>query len=167
MTIEIRTQDSSSSSLQAAEDVLQFVTFMVADEMYGVSVHNVQSINEMVQITHIPDSDSFIEGVINLRGNVVPVISIRKKYNLPDKEYDLFTVIIIVEIGERLVGLIVDSVSDVISLPVSGIQKEIQFSSAVNKSAIEGIGNLNNQLIILLNLENFIDNENELDECYD
>ncbi len=167
MTIEIRTQGSSSSSLQAAEDVLQFVTFMVADEMYGVSVHNVQSINEMVQITHIPDSDSFIEGVINLRGNVVPVISIRKKYNLPDKEYDLFTVIIIVEIGERLVGLIVDSVSDVISLPVSGIQKEIQFSSAVNKSAIEGIGNLNNQLIILLNLENFIDNENELDECYD
>jgi len=165
MTIENRIQDVSGST-QGIDDVLQFVTFVVADEIYGVSVHVVQSINEMVQITHLPNSDSFIEGVINLRGNVVPVINIRKKYNLPPKEYDLFTVIIIVEIRERLVGLIVDSVSDVISLPVSCIQKDIRFASAVDTGAIQGIGNLNDQLIILLNIENFVDNEKELDECY-
>lgn len=165
MTIESRMQSSSDPS-QGIDDVLQFVTFVVADEIYGVSVHVVQSINEMVQITRLPNSDSFIEGVINLRGNVVPVINIRKKYNLPHKEYDLFTVIIIVEIRDRLVGLIVDSVSDVISLPASSIQKDIRFASAVDTGAIQGIGNLNDQLIILLNIENFVDNEKELDECY-
>lgn len=162
MTIETIRGYNSKIETGAAEDVRQYVTFLVADEVYGVAVHRVQSINEMVQITHVPHSCSYIEGVINLRGTVVPVINMRKKYNLPHKEYDLFTVIIIVEVNEYLVGMIVDSVSDVVSLPVSDIQNDIKFSTMVDKASIDGIGKLEDQLIILLNLENFFDDKKEL-----
>lgn len=163
MTIETNRTGSSDIETAAVEDIFQYVTFMVADEMYGISVHNIQSINEMVPITHIPDSCSFIEGVINLRGTVVPVVSMRKKYNLPVKQYDQFTVILIVEINERLAGLIVDSVSDVVSLTISDIQRDVRFSAMVDKDSIEGIANLNDQLIILLDVNHFFDDNTEID----
>ncbi len=148
---------------QVVEEMLQFVTFLVAEENYGVSVHSVQSINEMLEITYVPHSSSYMEGVINLRGSVVPVINMRKKFNLPVKEYDLFTVILIVEVKERLIGMIVDSVSDVVSIPASSIQKDIQFSTKVNVESIEGIGKLEDELIIILNVEHFLDDARELD----
>ncbi len=148
---------------QVAEEMLQFVTFLVAEENYGVSVHNVQSINEMLEITYVPHSSSYMEGVINLRGSVVPVINMRKKFNIPVKEYDLFTVILIVEVKERLIGMIVDSVSDVVSIPASSIQKDIQFSTKVNVESIEGIGKLEDELIIILNVEHFLDDAKELE----
>lgn len=162
MTVETIRGYNSNAEKETSEEVVQYVTFLVADEIYGISVHSVQSINEMQQITPVPQSSSYVEGVINLRGTVVPVINMRKKHNLPVKEYDLFTVIIIVEVKEQLVGIIVDSVSDVVSLPVSDIQKEIKFSSMVDKASIEGIGKLDEQLVILLNLEHFFDDKTEL-----
>jgi purine-binding chemotaxis protein CheW len=149
-----------SGDVQSAEEMLQFVTFLVAGETYGVSVHKVQSINEMLEITYVPHSRSYMEGVINLRGSVVPVINMRKKFNIPVKEYDLFTVILIVEVKERLVGMIVDSVSDVVSIPVSGIQKDIQFSAKVDSVSIEGIVQIGDHLVVLLNVENFLDSDN-------
>jgi purine-binding chemotaxis protein CheW len=87
----------------------------------------------------------------------------RKKFKLPVKEYDLFTVILIVEVKERLVGMIVDSVSDVISIPVSDIQKDMQFSAKVDTDSIEGIGKLEEDLIIILNVEHFLDDAKELE----
>ena len=154
---------SRHDNSQAAEEMLQFVTFLIAGETYGVSVHKVQSINEMLEITYVPHSSAYMEGVINLRGSVVPVINMRKKFNIPVKEYDLFTVILIVEVKDRLVGMIVDSVSDVVSIPVSAIQKEIQFSAKVDSDSIEGIGRLDEELIIILNVEHFFDDAKELE----
>ena len=148
---------------QVSEEMLQFVTFLVAEENYGVSVHKVQSINEMLEITYVPHSSSYMEGVINLRGSVVPVINMRKKFGIPVKEYDLFTVILIVEVKERLIGMIVDSVSDVVSIPASSIQKDIQFSTKVNVDSIEGIGKLEDELIIILNVDHFLDDAKELE----
>lgn len=144
----------------SGEDLQQYVTFLVGGETYGVSVQKVQSINEMVDITYVPHSRSYIEGVINLRGSVVPVIDMRKKFALPVKEYDQFTVILIVEVKERLIGMIADSVSDVVSIPASGIQKDIQFSARVDTASIEGIGQIDEQLIVLLNVDHFLDVEN-------
>jgi len=152
--------NSRESDAQTAEELVQYVTFLVAGETYGVSVQKVQSINEMVDITYVPHSRSYIEGVINLRGSVVPVISMRKKFALPVKEYDQFTVILIVEVKGRLIGMIADSVSDVVSIPVSGIQKDIQFSARVDTASIEGIGQIDDQLIVLLNVDYFLDTEN-------
>lgn len=146
---------------ESTEETCQYVTFLVAGETYGVSVHKVQSINEMLEITHVPHSNLCIKGVINLRGTVIPVISIRDKYNLPSREYDIFTVIIIVEVKNRLIGMIVDSVSDVVSIPVSDIQNDINYSVKIDTSSIEGIGKVKDQLIILLNVEHFLDDDKE------
>ncbi len=151
--------NNRESDAQTAEELVQYVTFLVAGETYGVSVQKVQSINEMVDITYVPHSRSYIEGVINLRGSVVPVINMRKKFALPVKEYDQFTVILIVEVKGRLIGMIADSVSDVVSIPVSGIQKDIQFSARVDTASLEGIGQIDDQLIVLLNVDYFLDTE--------
>lgn len=157
--METEKKHARGGDAQTTEEMLQFVTFIVAEETYGVSVNKVQSINEMLEITYVPHSRSFIEGVINLRGSVVPVINMRKKFNIPVKEYDLFTVILIVEVKERLIGMIADSVSDVVSIPVSKIQKDIQFSAKVDSASIEGIGQIGEDLVVILDVDHFLDTE--------
>lgn len=145
---------------QDNEDLKQYVTFMVGGETYGVSVMKVQSINEMSEITQVPKARSFIKGVINLRGAVIPVIDMRKKFGLPEKDYDSFTVILIVEVKERLIGMIVDSVSDVLSIPASNIQVNINYSGKVEKNSMEGVGRIGESLIVLLDVETFLYSEN-------
>ena len=147
------------------EEVKQYVTFLVGQETYGVSVIKVQSINEMIEITHVPKAQSFIKGVINLRGAVIPVIDMRKKFNLPAKEYDSFTVILIVEVKGRLIGMIADAVSDVVSFPVSDIKTNINFSARVDTSAIEGVGMAGESLIILLDVDTFLNSEHLKESC--
>jgi purine-binding chemotaxis protein CheW len=154
-----------TAEVSRTEEVKQYVTFLVGEETYGVSVIKVQSINEMVEITHVPKAQSFIKGVINLRGAVIPVIDMRKKFNLPVKEYDSFTVILIVEVKGRLIGMIADAVSDVVSFPVSDIKTNINFSARVDTSAIEGIGMAGESLIILLDVDTFLDSEHLKESC--
>lgn len=151
---------NKSAEISRNEEEKQYVTFLVGDETYGVSVIKVQSINEMIEITHVPKALSFIKGVINLRGAVIPVIDMRKKFNLPPKEYDSFTVILIVEVKGRLMGMIADAVSDVVSFPVSDIKTNINFSARVDTSAIEGVGMAGESLIILLDVDTFLNTEN-------
>jgi purine-binding chemotaxis protein CheW len=160
--------DNKQNIKDAADDpktdeVNQYVTFIVGDESYGVSVMKVQSINEMIEITHVPQARAFIKGVINLRGSVIPVIDMRKKFSLPPKEYDSFTVILIVEVNERLVGMIVDSVSDVVNIPVSDIQSQINYSARVDTSSIEGIGRIGDNLVVLLDVETFLAGDSRLE----
>jgi len=114
----------------------------------------------MSEITQVPRARSFIKGVINMRGAVIPVIDMRNKFGLPGKDYDSFTVILIVEVKERLVGMIVDSVSDVISIPASNVQTNISYSGKVEKNSMEGVGRIGDSLIILLDVETFLYNEN-------
>lgn len=153
------------SEMIRSEEEKQYVTFLVGDETYGVSVIKVQSINEMVEITHVPKALSFIKGVINLRGAVVPVIDMRKKFNLPPRAYDSFTVILIVEVKGRLIGMIADAVSDVVSFPVSAIKTNINFSARVDTDSIEGVGMAGDSLIILLDVDTFLNIENLKETC--
>ena len=151
--------------INKSEEVKQYVTFLVGDETYGVSVMKVQSINEMVEITHVPKALSYIKGVINLRGAVIPVIDMRKKFNLPPKEYDSFTVILIVEVKGRLIGMIVDAVSDVVDFAVSEIKTNINYSARVDTSSIEGVGMSDDSLIMLLDVDTFLGGENLKETC--
>lgn len=145
------------------EEVNQYVTFLVGDETYGVSVMKVQSINEMIEITHVPKARAFIKGVINMRGSVIPVIDMRKKFSLPPKEYDSFTVILIVEVNGRLVGMIADAVSDVVNIPVTDIQSQINYSARVDTSSIEGIGRIGESLVVLLDVETFLTGDSQFE----
>ncbi len=131
----------------------QHVTFLIGDETYGVGVEKVKEIIGMTEITHVPNTAYFMEGVINLRGTVVPVVDMRKKFKMETRAYDTYTVIIIVEVKERLIGMIVDSVSDVVSIPISTIQSTPHFTAKIETEFIDGIGRLDDTLIIILNVE--------------
>jgi len=128
----------------------QYVTFLINNETYGIEVLRVKEIVGMTTITTVPNSEKYLKGVINLRGIVVPVIDMRLKFSLPEKEYDSFTVILIIEHKDSLVGVIVDSVSDVISAP-GQLQDVPNFNVSLDRDVIKGVLNKDNNLFIILN----------------
>jgi len=134
----------------------KFVTFLIGEETYGVDVLRVEEIIGMTEITHVPNTTSFMKGVINLRGSVVPVVDMRMKFEMEGRDYDTFTVILIVEVKGRSIGMIVDSVSDVVSIPVASIQDTPNFTSSIETNFIMGIGQLNDKLIIMLDVESVL-----------
>jgi purine-binding chemotaxis protein CheW len=140
----------------------QFVTFVIGSEVYGVDVSKVQEIIGITHITHVPNTLQFMKGVINLRGSVVPVIDMRLKFNLDEKAYDSFTVIIIVEVHERLIGMIVDAVSDVVNVPVATIQDTPHFTSKIETDFIRGIGQVEGGLVIILDVDLIMTREDVL-----
>lgn len=144
-------------------DSLQCVTFMIGEETYGVDVLKVHEIIGMARITSIPNMERFMKGVINLRGSVVPVVDMRARFSMAQKEYDRFTVIIIAEVSEKLVGMIVDSVADVVVLPAARIQDTPNFSSRIDVEFIRGIGQVDDTLIILLDVDRIL-SADELDK---
>ena len=128
----------------------QYVTFFINNETYGIEVLKVKEIVGMTGITLVPNSEKYLKGVINLRGIVVPVIDLRLKFNIPEKEYDAFTVILILEHKDSLVGVIVDSVSDVITAP--GMLQEVpNFHVSIQREVLKGVLNKDDTLIIVLN----------------
>jgi len=157
--MEHKVTDVMDTEESAIEEIEQYVTFKIDEEKYGVSVLKVQSIIEMTEITLVPKTRHAVEGVINLRGSVVPVINLRNKFKLESKEYDLFTVILIVEVQHKLMGIIVDSVSDVLSIPVSNIQKKINIASKLDDRMIYGVGRVGEELVILINVDAFLDDD--------
>lgn len=144
------------------EEEYQHVTFLIGDETYGASVSKVKEIISMTTITHVPNTADFMEGVINLRGIVVPVVDMRKRFYMEKRPYDAYTVVIIVELGDKLVGMIVDAVSDVVSIPISNIQSAPHFASRVKTDFIQGIAKMENNLIIILNIDKIL-SEDEID----
>lgn len=144
-------------SIQAIQDINtkinsseQYVTFLINDETYGIEVLRVKEIVGMTTITTVPNSEKYLKGVINLRGIVVPVIDLRLKFNLDEREYDSFTVILIIELKDSIVGVIVDSVSDVITAP-GQLQEVPNFHVSIERDVIKGVLNKDNNLIIILN----------------
>ncbi len=139
------------------EKLLQFVTFSLNNEEYAVDILNVQEINRITEITEVPNSPHYIEGVINLRGKVIPVLNLRKKFGFPERSLDDTSRIIIMEVNNITCGMIVDSVSEVLRIPSSIIEPPPPMSSANNSRFIKGLAKLENRLIILLNIEKIIE----------
>jgi purine-binding chemotaxis protein CheW len=140
-------------------DLGQYVTFLIGDELYGVEVLKVQEIIGMIQITYVPNAPSFMKGVINLRGAVVPVVDMRSKFAMSEREYDSYTVIIISEVRNRPIGMIVDSVSDVAGIPVDSIQDTPHFAAKVDSDFIKGIGQIDGRLVIILDVDRILTSE--------
>lgn len=135
---------------------LQVVVFKLAREEYGVSILQVQEIKRMTDITRVPHAPDFITGVINLRGSVLPVIDLKKRLDLPAGEYTDSTRIIIVKVEEIAVGMIVDAVMEVTTLNTDSIEPPQTVVNGVNAQYLEGVGKLDDRLLILLNLETII-----------
>ena len=132
----------------------EFLTFRLGNESFGIDILKVQEIRGWDEPTAIPNSPDFIKGVINLRGVIVPVLDLRMKFNLPQAEYDRFTVVIILNVAARVIGVVVDAVSDVLSLDKDAIRKTPEFSSAAfDTRYITGLATIEEQMLVLLDIE--------------
>lgn len=131
----------------------EFLTFTLGEEEYGVDILKVQEIRGYDTVTRIPGAPDFIKGVINLRGTIVPVVDLRLRFRLGTVEYNAFTVMIVLNIAQRVVGMVVDGVSDVLRLTPEQIRPAPEFGGAVNTRFITGIGALEPRMLILLDIE--------------
>ena len=148
-----------------ASGLLQLVSFKIANEEFGIDILNVQEINRMVKITQVPNSPRFVEGVINLRGRVIPVIDLRLKLGITKKEYDKDTRIIVVDLKGKTVGFLVDSVSEVLRIPKSITEAPPKIAAGINSEYITAVGKLEDRLLILLDLNKvLLEDEKELVE---
>lgn len=131
----------------------EFLTFTLGEEEYGVDILKVQEIRGYDTVTRIPDVPDFIKGVINLRGTIVPVVDLRIKFHLGKAEYNSFTVMIILNVAKRVVGMVVDGVSDVIALVPEQMRPAPELGTAVDTHYITGIGTLDQRMLILVDIE--------------
>jgi purine-binding chemotaxis protein CheW len=134
----------------------EYLTFTLGSEEYGVDILKVQEIRGYDTVTRIPDAPDFIKGVINLRGTIVPVIDLRLKFRLGEVSYNALTVMIILNIGARVVGMVVDSVSDVIALGDGQIRPPPEFGAALDTRYLAGLGTVDERMLILLDIEKLL-----------
>lgn len=146
-----------SQSNPSAANAGEYLSFTLGNEQYGVDILKVQEIRGYDQVTRVPDAPDYIKGVINLRGTIVPVIDLRLKLRLENARYDAFTVMIVLNVEQRVVGIVVDSVSDVIELAAEQIRPTPEFGAAVDTRFINGIGTQDERMLILLDIETLLD----------
>jgi purine-binding chemotaxis protein CheW len=137
----------------------QLVVFELAGESYGVEISRVQEIDRMQAITVVPQAPPFVEGVINLRGRITPVVDLRTRFGLPKAEPTPLTRIVVVKAGEEWVGLVVDAVSEVLRIPVDAIEPPSAMVTTAESTYLRGIAKLESRLIILLDLDRVLDKE--------
>lgn len=138
--------------MEASAYTKQFVIFKLAGEEYGIDILRVKEIKEMMNITRVPKAAHYVRGVINLRGEVIPVIDLRKKFNLPEVEDTENTRIIIVSVDDITVGLIADASSEVLEISSKDIEEAPDGIGSINQDNIYGIGKAGERLIILLDI---------------
>lgn len=132
---------------------LQLVTFEVSSEEFAVDILSVQEINRMMELTRVPQSTPDIEGVINLRGKIIPVIDLRKRFGLVVKEYSTDSRIIVIEVNDRILGFIVDRVHEVLRISSDIVEPPPAMICSLDCDFIAGVGKLDDRLLILLDLE--------------
>ena len=137
----------------AASTAGEFLTFRLGPEEYGIDILKVQEIRSYEQPTRIANSPPFVKGVVNLRGVIVPIIDLRVKLGCETVDYNSFTVVIVLNVRGRVVGAVVDSVSDVLELAQDSIKPSPEMTAAVDTSFITGISNVNERMLILMDIE--------------
>lgn len=145
----IQNQDNKTGS----ETGNEFLAFTLGKEEYGIDILKVQEIRGYETVTRIANAPEFVKGVVNLRGIIVPIVDMRIKFNLGEPTYDQFTVVIILNIGGRVVGMVVDSVSDVITLSPEQIKPAPEMGTALNTDYLIGLGTLDERMLILVDID--------------
>ena len=148
--------DALSNRISFATDGNQYLTFTLGQEEYGVEILKVQEIKGFSAITPIPNTPSYIKGVMNLRGTIIPVVDLRSKFGMSEAEYNQFTVIIVVTVGTKVMGVIVDAVSDVLNIPKSDIQETPDFGAQVEARFISGMAKAREKLVVLVDIDKVV-----------
>jgi purine-binding chemotaxis protein CheW len=134
----------------------EYLTFTLASESYGIDILKVQEIRGYDAVTRIANTPEFIKGVINLRGVIVPIVDLRLKFRVGEATYHEFTVVIIINVLGKVVGIVVDGVSDVVALSAEQIKPAPEFGGALETRYLTGLGTLNDEMLILVDIEKLI-----------
>lgn len=137
----------------------EFLVFTLGDEEYGIDILKVQEIRGYDQVTRIANTPAFIKGVTNLRGVIVPIIDLRLKFAQPDVVYNENTVVIVLNLEQRVVGIVVDGVSDVLSLTTDQIRPSPEFAVTMSTEYLTGLGALGDRMLILVDIEKLLNSE--------
>ncbi|MBH0180742.1 MAG: purine-binding chemotaxis protein CheW [Nitrospira sp.] len=140
---------------ESVTDGSQFLTFNLGEELYGVDILRVQEIKGYTAVTKIPNTPSYIKGVLNLRGTIVPIVELRTKFGMPTIEHTMFTVIVVVVVKEKVMG----AVSDVLDIDKRDVQAPPNFGARVNVSFMNGIGKSGDKLVTLLDIDRMLAGE--------
>jgi purine-binding chemotaxis protein CheW len=133
-----------------------YLSFALAGQDYAVPIMQVQEIREWTRVTPLPNSPRHVKGVLNLRGTIVPIVDMRLRFELDEKPYDAFTVIVVVNVGSRLAGLVVDTVSDVLRISQAERCTMSEFEGQAGRPFIEGLAQVDGQLLVLLDIEKLL-----------
>jgi len=138
---------------EANNNELEVLSFRLGKEEYGISILKVQEIRGYDAVTRIANAPAFLKGVINLRGQIVPIVDMRIKFALGQAEYDAFTVVIILNIGRQVIGMVVDSVSDVVTLAPEQVRPAPSIGGGIDADHLLGLGTVGERMLILLDIE--------------
>lgn len=145
---------------QAHGQLLQLVSFHIGGEEFGLDILRVQEIIRIQELTRVPNSPDFVDGVINLRGKVIPVVALRKRFGLEELAHDKQTRIVVVEVRGTVLGFIVDSVSEVLRIPADTVEPPPRLGK-VEREYVSGVGKLDNRLLILLDVDRLMSDADE------
>jgi purine-binding chemotaxis protein CheW len=158
-TLSVQKHAAAAAAPPANASPLEVVTFTLGKEEYGIDIQRVQELRGYDAVTRIANAPEYIKGVVNLRGIIVPVIDMRIKFNLGTPTYDQFTVVIVLNIRGRVVGMVVDSVSDVITLTPGQIKPPPQMGASLETDYLIGLGTLDERMLILVDIEKLMSSD--------
>jgi purine-binding chemotaxis protein CheW len=150
-SLSVIDQSNSQSSLAR-----EYLTFRLGEEEYGIDILKVQEIRGYENPTRIANAPHFLKGVVNLRGTIVPIVDLRLRFGCSSAEYNSFTVSIILHIGQRTIGTVVDSVSDVMEIQAEAIRPAPEMSSAIDAAYILGLAQVGERMVVLLDIERML-----------
>lgn len=142
---------------------VQFVVFRLGNEEYGIPITQVKEINRLTTATKVPKSPAFIEGIINLRGQIIPIIDMKKRFDLPLVEYTGEARVIVIQVGQQIFGIEVDAVSEVLRINTANIEKAPAIVSGIDSRYITGVAKVGERLLILLDLDKLLSDEEKLE----
>jgi purine-binding chemotaxis protein CheW len=151
--------DARAEAAASAAPKKEFLSFKLGQEEYCLDILSVQEIRGYDTVTGIANTPDFIKGVINLRGNIVPIVDLRIKFRLSDARYDATTIVIILNLNRKMIGIVVDSVSDVIALPLDSIREAPRFGSAINTEFISGMATIDERMLIVVDIQRLMSSD--------
>ncbi len=161
--MEAHMNDAQSSSTHSDHGATvqrqEFLTFSLGAEDYCIDILKVQEIRGYDTVTAIANTPDFIKGVINLRGYIVPIVDLRIKFRLTDVKYDAMTIVIILNLGQKMIGVVVDSVSDVVAVPHEDLKAAPKFGSTIDTEFIAGMATVDNRMLIVVDIEKLMSSD--------
>jgi purine-binding chemotaxis protein CheW len=142
----------------------KYLTFSLGNEEYGIEIRHVTEIIGIQNVTELPDVPHYVKGVINLRGKVIPVVDVRLRFGLPERDYDERTCIVVVNINKMSLGMIVDSVSEVMDIPATDIQPPPRVNQGESSTFLQGLGKVSDEVKILLDVRRLFFDDAELEQ---